>query len=133
MTRTEEIEAHRVATALSHLTQAFNWYRFAQNLSAARQLSLARCVELYAREAGRSVRRAGLSPASKLWNSIAPQAIEIHAISTAFWDGWQECEVTDRCNVKLRVAKTRGSSPGIEVRPRSVERARNENQEREVA
>jgi len=62
-----------------------------------------------------------------------PEAIEIHAISTAFWDGWQECEVTDRCNVKLRVAKTRGSSPGIEVRPRSVERARNENQDHEVA
>jgi hypothetical protein len=131
MTRTEEIEAHRVATAISHLTQAFNWYRFAQSLSAERQLSLARCVELYAREAGRSVRRAGLSPSSKLWSSIAPQAIEIHAISTAFWDGWQECELTDCYNVKSRVVKTRDSSPGI--RPRSVERARNENQEREVA
>jgi len=54
MTRTEEIETHRVATALSHLTQAFNWYRFAQSLSAERQLSLSRCVKLECRTCSRA-------------------------------------------------------------------------------
>lgn len=90
MTRAEEIAAHHTATATSHLTQALNWYRFSLGIGGDRQLSLARCVELYAREAGRHARCSGQSPA--LWHERAPQAVRIHVICTAFLAGWQECD-----------------------------------------
>ena len=90
MTRAEEIAAHHASTATSHLTQALNWYRFSLGIVGDRQLSLAHCVELYAREAGRCARCAGQLP--ELWRARAPQAIQICVIATAFFSGWQECD-----------------------------------------
>jgi hypothetical protein len=90
VTRLEEIAAHHAATATSHLTQALHWYRFSLGIVGDRQLALAHCVELYAREAGRCARCAGQLP--ELWRERAPQAIQIHAIATAFFAGWQECD-----------------------------------------
>jgi hypothetical protein len=86
----DEIAAHHAATATSHLTQALNWHRFSLGIVGNRQLSLAHCVELYAREAGRCARCAGQLP--ELWRERAPQAIRIHVICTAFLAGWQECD-----------------------------------------
>lgn len=110
MTQSEEIKTHHATTATSHLTQALNWHRFALGiimprahasprelresvfavLNVTRRQSLARCVELYAREAGRCARCSGQAP--ELWLSKAPQAIAVHAIHTAFLAGWQECD-----------------------------------------
>lgn len=91
VSRAEEISAHYVATAASHLTQALHWHKFALGIGGDRRLSLARCVELYAREAGRCARCAGQPP--ETWHTRAAQAIGVHAIAEAFLAGWQECDV----------------------------------------
>lgn len=89
LTRDEEIAAHHAATATSHLTQALHWHRFALGLAGDRQVSLARCVEIYAREAGRCARCSRQPP--ELWYTKTPQALTVHAIKEAFLAGWQEC------------------------------------------
>ncbi len=86
----EEIKAHHATTATNHLIQALHWHRFALGIGGSRQLSLARCVELYAREAGRCARCSGQPP--EMWCARAPQAIGVHAIEAAFLAGWQECD-----------------------------------------
>jgi len=90
ISRADEIAAHHATTATNHLTQALHWHRFALGLVGDRQVSLARCVELYAREAGRCARCSGQS--TELWYGRAPQATAVHAIETAFLAGWQECD-----------------------------------------
>jgi hypothetical protein len=89
VTRAEEIAAYYALTATSHLTQALHWHRFALGISGERQLALARCVEIYAREAGRYARCAGQSP--EVWRIHAPQAFTIPTIEAVFFAGWQEC------------------------------------------
>ena len=89
VTRHEEIAAHYASTATSHLTQALHWHRFSLGIGGERQLSLAHCVELYAREAGRYARCAGQSP--EVWRTCPPQALVIPAIEAGFFAGWQEC------------------------------------------
>jgi hypothetical protein len=90
VTHAEEIAAYYASTATSHLTQALHWHRFSLGIRGDRQLSLAHCVELYAREAGRYARCARQPP--ELWRTRAPQAFMIPAIEAVFFAGWQECD-----------------------------------------